>query len=203
MSSKKAPIEFWFDFVSPYGYLASTQINEIAHDHGRTVVWKPFLLGAVFKVTGAGPLTDYPLKAPYMVHDMKRFARLLGVEFALPEKFPVSSVTASRAFYWLEAHHARLAVPFAEKVYEAFFTQGQDISSPEVVVDLICSLGVMHDEAAAGIADPAVKEKLRVVTEEAIERGVFGSPVVSVDGELFWGADRLWMVEEWLDTGGW
>src|SRR4051794_23799459 len=96
-----APIEFYFDFSSPYGYLASTKIEEIAASHGRHVNWRPFLLGAVFKVSGMKPLVDIPMKGDYTAHDFGRFARYLGVPFVMPANFPFAPVAASRAVYWL------------------------------------------------------------------------------------------------------
>ena len=94
----KAPVEFYFDFSSPYGYLASTAIDGIAARHGRTVEWRPFLLGAAFKQTEAKPLVEIPLKGDYARHDLPRFARKLGVAFTLPQPFPFLSVNACRAF---------------------------------------------------------------------------------------------------------
>ena len=96
-----APIDFYFDFSSPYGYLASCRIDEVAARHDRKVNWRPFLLGVAFKLTGSGPLTSQGPKGDYALHDFARTARLLGVPFAMPEGFPFASVAAARAFYWL------------------------------------------------------------------------------------------------------
>ena len=95
-------IDFYFDFSSPYGYLASTQIDTLAVKHGRVVNWRPFLLGVAFKTTGQRPLPEQPLRGPYSLRDFDRSARLLGVPFRLPEPFPFPSLAACRAFYWLE-----------------------------------------------------------------------------------------------------
>ena len=96
-----APIDFYFEFASPYGYLASTQIEALAARHGRTVAWHPIMLGAAFKETGARPLMQTPLKGPYLLHDVPRFARLLGVPLTLPPVMPMNSLAASRACVWL------------------------------------------------------------------------------------------------------
>ncbi|MCE3250307.1 MAG: putative 2-hydroxychromene-2-carboxylate isomerase, partial [Geminicoccaceae bacterium] len=98
-----APIDFYFEFASPYGYLASTQIDAIGARHGREVAWHPIMLGAAFKETGAKPLTHTPLKGPYLLRDAPRFARLLGVPFTLPPVMPANSLAASRACIWLQA----------------------------------------------------------------------------------------------------
>src|SRR5215471_14608236 len=95
-------IEFYFDFSSPYGYLASTRIDAIAAKHGRQVTWRPFLLGAAFKVTGQQPLVEQPLRGDYSRRDFARSARLLGVPLKMPEPFPFFGLAASRACYWIE-----------------------------------------------------------------------------------------------------
>jgi 2-hydroxychromene-2-carboxylate isomerase len=162
------------------------------------------MLGAVFKITGTQPLTQYPLKGEYSRRDFDRSARLWGIPFNMPPKFPVASIAAARGFYWLEGEDAALARRFAHAVYTAFFVEGRDIGQPEVVAEVADRLGIDRGRLDAGIQDPAVKNRLKEVTEDAIDRrGVFGSPFIFVDGEPFWGADRLDMVDRWLATGGW
>src|SRR3954462_13402265 len=98
-----APILFYFDFSSPYGYFASEKIERIAARHGREVQWRPYLLGVAFKKTGGAPLASIPLKSDYTLRDLPRTARFLGLEYVHPERFPISSVHPSRAFYWADA----------------------------------------------------------------------------------------------------
>lgn len=196
------PIEFYFDFASPYGYFASTQIEDVAKRHGRPVAWRPMLLGAALKVTGGSPLTQIPLKADYAVRDMPRFARFLGVPFRMPVPMPMNSLAAARAFYWFEGQDAERARAFAKAAYHAHFGEGNDLTAPEAVAAVGAKLGVEAEAVLAGMQEPAVKDRLRTVTEEALGRGVFGSPYIFVDGEPFWGADRLDQVERWLETGG-
>ncbi len=198
-----APIDFWFDFSSPYGYLASTRIDALAARHGRTARWRPMLLGAVFKVSGQTPLLDIPLKGEYSKHDMERFARLWGVPLRFPVVFPFSAVVASRAFYWLDAKDPALAARFAKAAYATAWAGEKDLAKGETVAEVAAGLGVSREDALAGMLDPAVKEQLRVAVDEAVKAGIFGSPMIVVDGEKFWGADRLWQVEEWLKRGGW
>lgn len=197
------PIDFYFDFASPYGYFASLRVDELTAAHGRTVDWHPILLGAVFKVTGMKPNLDQPLRGEYLVHDVGRIARLTGAPFTFPDSAPVNGVAASRAFYWLVDSHPEQAKLLARTLYHAHFAEGRDIGPAETVAEIAASLG--HDRAAvlAGLQDPAVKDRLRRETDQAVERGVFGSPFVLVDEEPFWGWDRLDMVERWLSTGGW
>jgi 2-hydroxychromene-2-carboxylate isomerase len=198
-----APIDFYFEFASPYGYLASTRIDTIAARHGREASWHPIMLGAAFKVTGAQPLAHIPLKGDYMMRDLPRFARLLEVPFKAPPVMPANSLAASRACIWLEQHDARKGKRLAQAVFHAHWGEGHDIGRPDDVADIAEPLGIDRSELLAAVADPAVKERLRQATEAAIGRGVFGSPFVFVDGEPFWGADRLGQVERWLAAGGW
>src|SRR5688572_2609033 len=128
----RPPIDFYFDFSSPYGYFAATKIEAIAARHGREVTWRPILLGVVFKVSGQQPLPSIPLKGEYTKRDLDRFARLLGIPFKLPAKFPIAGQTPSRAFYWLSERDARAAKKLALALFHAYFASGLDISSPEV-----------------------------------------------------------------------
>jgi 2-hydroxychromene-2-carboxylate isomerase len=197
------PIEFYFDFSSPYGYLASTQIDPLAEKYGRTVTWKPFLLGAVFKVSGSKPLVDLPLKGEYFLRDFQRSAGFYGVPFKLPPGFPFAPIAASRAYYWLVDRDPELAKRLAKIVYHAGLGIGRDVASIDVIAELAAPLGIKADELKAGVNDQAVKDRLRVEVDGAITRKVFGSPYIFVDGEPFWGVDRLPQVEKWLKTGGW
>ena len=198
-----APIEFYFDFSSPYGYLGAQRIETVAAEFGRTVLWRPVLLGVIFKITGQTPLVSQTLRGPYSARDMARSARKLGVKFALPEGFPFSSVYPCRIFYWLDSRSPEDAKAYARAVYHAAFADGKPPAEPEAAVDVAVGLG--HDRAAvlAGMQDPAIKEQLRDATQQAMHKGVFGSPFFIVDGEPFWGNDRLGEVREWLQTGGW
>lgn len=197
------PIDFYFDFSSPYGYFAAKKIDELAARHKREVNWRPFLLGAVFKITKMQPLVEYPIKSDYMKRDWARFARLLNVPFKPPAVFPFSGVNASRLFYWMNRRDPELARNFARRVFHAAFGEGRDIVSIGALTALAEPLGVPPGDLIAANNDPAVKEQLRSEVEAAIARGVFGSPYVVVDGEPFWGADRLDQVDGWLATGGW
>lgn len=198
-----AAIDFYFEFASPYGYLASLRIDEIAARHGRETRWLPIMLGAALKRTGTGPNVHLPLKGPYLLHDVPRAARLQGAPLELPPTLPMNSLAASRAFWWVEADDAVLARRLARAIFAAHWGQGRDMGAPEQVAEVAEPLGISREALLAAIQKPAIKEKLRVETERSIERGVFGSPFFFVDGEPFWGNDRLDQVERWLVTGGW
>lgn len=198
-----APIEFYFDFSSPFGYLASEKIDALAAKHGREVLWRPFLLGATFKTTGLGPLVSVPMKGEYSKRDFIRSARLYGVTFKLPGNFPVGTVSAARAFYWLDSRDPARAKELARALYRAYFSENIDISAAENVVAVAAKSGLDAAAVTAGINDPAVKDRTKIEVEKALAKGVFGSPFTIIDGEPFWGSDRLEQIDRWLATGGW
>lgn len=195
-----APIEFWFDFASGYAYFAALEIDELAERHGRTVVWRPFTLGAAFKVTGAQGLSRTPLKREYARRDWQRLARLKGVPFRPPENHPKTGLPAIRAFYDLERRDAGMAAALAKRIIIGYFQNGLDTDDPNAIATVGASLGIDRDTVLAGIADPEVKIIARQQGEQAVARGVFGSPWIFVDDEPFWGSDRLPMVERWLEA---
>jgi len=198
------PIDFYFDFSSPYGYLASEKIEALAAKHDRAVNWRPVLLGVIFKQTGAAPLTQIPLKGDYSRRDMERSARFHGVAgFRMPSKFPIPSQAAARIVLWAQQRDGVLAARIVHALYRAFFVEDRDISDPDTAVAVAATCGVDAALARAAIDDPAIKDALKRANEDAIAKGVFGSPFIVVDGEPFWGLDRLDQVERWLATGGW
>lgn len=199
----KQAVEFFFDFASPYGYIASHLVDAVAAKHGRTVNWQPFMLGAVFKVAGTQPLINYPLKGDYSRHDMDRTARLYKVPFRMPEVFPIATVGAARIFHVLAAEQPAAAIPWAKAAYKAYFADNRDISQAPVLQALLDEQGLDVAAVLAAAETAEIKTKLRTVTEGAVARGVFGSPYFFVDGEPFWGNDRLDMMDRWLATGGW
>lgn len=195
-------IEFYFDFSSPYGYFASTQIEALAAKHGREVLWRPYLMGAALKVMNSLPNVEYPLKGEYARHDFDRTARWFGVPFRTPTPFPIATVAAGRAFYWADAQDPKRAKEIAMALYKAYFVEGINISEADNVVKVGASAGLDADALRAGIGEPAIKERLKAVTDDAIKRNIFGSPFFIVDGEPFWGTDRLAQIEKWLADGG-
>ena len=196
-------IDFWFDFSSPYGYIASELIDGVAARHGRSVNWRPILLGPVFKAVGTAPLAMLPIKGEYSKHDFARTARLHQVAFRLPEKFPIGTQVAARAFYLIADDDAARARDFAHRLYRAYFAEGLDVADPAVVVALASAAGADPAALAEPLEGEAIKERVRAEVENAMRSGVFGSPHFVVDGEPFWGVDRIPMLEEWIRTGGW
>jgi 2-hydroxychromene-2-carboxylate isomerase len=197
-----APIEFRFDFASPYSYLAAEKIDALAERFGRQVVWKPVLLGAIFKHLGTVPLTRQPGQHDYSMHDFARSARFLDVPFHMPTRFPISTHIPSRAYYWLNGQDGALARRFAHEVFRTYFVDCRDVSETAVVLNAAAKLDIDPTALSSALENQAIKDKLREETDAAIALGVFGAPWITVDGEPFWGADRLPQVERWLETGG-
>lgn len=197
-----AAIEFWFDFSSPYAYLAAGKIDALAAKYQRHVDWHPILLGVVFQTTGAVPIVQAPLKGEYSLHDMDRSARFLGIPFRFPSRFPLPTQVAARAFYWLKDNAPATAKPFALAIFHAFFVADRDISDPNVVFDIAAEQGLDRAALTQAAAMPEIKERLKQETATAISKGLFGAPYIIVDGEPFWGVDRLPQIETWLATGG-
>lgn len=199
-----APIDFYFDFSSPYGYFGSCRIDEVGRKHGRDVIWRPYVMGAAMKLTGSTPLVTRTLIGDYARHDIPRTARRYGIAYnEPPPPFPIATIATGRAFYWLADRDPMQARDFARRAYAALFIDGRNIGEADVVVDIAASTGADADAARAALGDPAVKDRLRQETDAAIERGVFGSPYFIVDGEPFWGNDRIDDLDKWLETGGW
>jgi 2-hydroxychromene-2-carboxylate isomerase len=198
-----APLDFYFDFSSPYGYLAAQLIDDLAARHGRQVAWHPILLGVVFKATGAAPLTEVPLKGAYSKRDMMRSARFHGLaEFRMPSRFPIPTQAAARIVLALRDRDPALASRVARALYRAYFVDDRDISDPATAIAVAASEGADADMLRAAVEDPAIKDALKQEVAQALDAGVCGSPFVIVDGEPFWGLDRFDQLDRWLERGG-
>lgn len=199
-----AEIDFYFDFISPFGWLGAERIGAIARRFDRRVNWHPFLLRVtVLETMGLPPPLQTPLKGEYLIRDLHRSLRFHGLTLATDARFTFSSVLAARAALW-----ARDAAPDGVEalvlaLYRAHWSQGRDISHIDTVLAIIEALGLSRSLAEAAFADDALKMALREETAAAVQAGVFGSPTTVVDGELFWGSDRLDTVAAWLERGGW
>lgn len=199
-----APIEFHFDFVSPYGCLGGIGIERIAARHGRTVRWCPMLLGiTVVKLMGLRPVPETPLKGEYAAHDLPRFYRLLGLPWQPADGGRVDPLPGLRAFVWLDETDPGAAKALAQRLYRAQWCEGRGISSAERVASEAAAIGIDAAGVRDAIGDDRIKTRLRERVDESIGKGVFGCPTFIVDGEMFWGADRLDQVERWIETGGW
>ena len=184
-------MDFYFDFTSPYGFLASRTVDDLAQRIGRTATWHPFLIGAVYKEYGGAPLNN-PLKRDYVFKDVFRTARLAGAgTMVIPENFPSSPVLPSRVFYWIDNQDPSKAREFAKQAYMAFWIDGRDPADPATSLEVAQGLGFDTEAITAGAQEQTTKDRLRDETGEAMKRGVFGSPFILIDDESFWGFDRF------------
>lgn len=194
------PIEFFFDFASPYAYCAVPELERIARDVDRPITWRPFLMWAVLKAHGIAPPMDVPIKRDYFLHDMKRSAAYHGLPYREPAKLPLSSHLAARLWYVVHDHDPHAARRLATRLFAAFFAEGQDISSKDTLLALAQDCALAPDQASEALDGPLGRALLTQAVEDAVEKGVVGSPFFIVEGEPFFGADRLphlrWFLKE-------
>ena len=198
-------IDFYFDFISGYGYFASLRIDALAARHGRRVNWHCMLLGvSVLKVMGLKPLLDTPLKGDYVRRDAARYQRQHGLSLARELSHPMMDPRpAARAFCWVKRAHPGTEAAFAHAVFDRYWRLGRDLSLLEELQTLAAPLGLDPVALQAGIDAERSRVDLRESVAAALDLGVFGSPFLVIDGEPFWGSDRLEMAQEWLARGGW
>jgi 2-hydroxychromene-2-carboxylate isomerase len=199
----RSPITFWFDFGSPYAWLASAQVEEVASRCGRPVAWRAVLLGVIFRETGMVPLAEQRLRGDYARRDVARVARRLGLSFATATPPTGTSLSLARVFHAIALSDASLAARFAREALAAAFARGETLDDLATAQAFAARLGRDAGEAARQALSPAAREALRSATAEALAVGVFGAPFFVVDGEPFWGQDRLPMIEAWLREGSW
>ncbi|PKR56988.1 2-hydroxychromene-2-carboxylate isomerase [Thalassospira lohafexi] len=191
-------VRFYFDFSSPYGYLAAERMEEFESRVGVKVIWRPFMIGAAFKQTGQSPLLEQPIRGDYFRHDMERCARAQNTPFCIPQNFPYSALMPTRAFYWLESRSPALARKFAKDIYRGYFADGLDMSNPENVLAAATRHSINPGEMRAAVEEQRWKSHTRDITDEAIEMGAFGSPFFFYEGEPFFGNDRIDPLEQWI-----
>ena len=189
-------VEFFFDFGSPSTYLAWTQLPQIAAAAGANIIWQPMLLGGVFKATGNQSPISIPAKGRYTMQDFARFARRYGVPIAFNPHFPINTLTLMRgaAGYLGSAQFER----YLSAIFEAMWVNKKNLGKPEVVAEVITRAGLDPAEFAHLVSDEEVKDRLKAITEQAIQRGAFGAPTFFVGEEMFFGQDRLDFVAEAL-----
>jgi 2-hydroxychromene-2-carboxylate isomerase len=205
MDAPREPIDFYFDFLSSYGYFASLRIEALAARHGRAVRWHSMLLGvAVMKTMGLKPLLETPLKRDYVLLDTARYMRRHGLQLKrrLTDPF-MDPRAAARGFYWVRRHRPGQEAAYAHAGLHRYWVEGADLGAPAAVAALAPVVGAEPAELLAGIESDEARTDLRDAVAASLARGVFGSPFFIVDGEPFWGSDRLELLDEWLEAGGW
>ncbi|WXL26274.1 2-hydroxychromene-2-carboxylate isomerase [Ectopseudomonas mendocina] len=189
-------VEFFFDFGSPTSYLAWTQLPRIAQEHCAEIIWRPVLLGAIFKATGNSSPVAIPAKGRYMLNDMARFARRYGVPLVPNPHFPINTLQLMRGAtgYLGTDDFPR----YVKAIYEGIWTQRLNLGDVQQVAVVLTQAGLDPATFEQLINDEGIKETLKNNTDEAVKRGLFGVPAYFVGNELFFGQDRLDFVAEAL-----
>lgn len=190
-------MEFWFEFGSTYSYPAALRIEALARSQGVPIVWKPFMLGPIFRTLGwsDSPFNLQPVKGRYMWRDLERICAELAIPFRRPSQFPRNGLLAARIACWFEG---KSWVPeFVRCVYRANFAEDLDISDASLLESYLNKLGQPGAALIQQAQSPESKEKLRAQTERAVALGIFGAPTFVVGPELFWGNDRLEAALSW------
>jgi len=187
-------IEFFFDYGSPASYLAYTQMPRIAQRTGAEIVYRPFLLGGVFKATGNRSPIEIPPKGAWMMGDLARFAKRYGVPYVRNPHFPINTLNLMRGA--IAAENEGRLIPYSDAIFRAVWADQRNMEDPIVIAAVLREAGFDPAAMMAAIGTAQVKDRLRANTEEAVSRGVFGAPTFFVGKELFFGQDRLDFVEE-------
>jgi len=191
-------VEFFFDFGSPAAYLAWTQLPNIAASAGATIVWRPMLLGGVFKAAGNASPISVAAKGKWMMADLARFAARYGVPLNFPASFPVNTLALMRGAVGMQMCQPADFDRYVTAVFQAIFARGLAMGDPAVVAGVLSAAGLDAGGFEALIGDPAVKQGLIANTDEAVARGAFGAPTMFVGNAMHFGQDRLDFVAQAL-----
>jgi 2-hydroxychromene-2-carboxylate isomerase len=189
-------VDFFFDLSSPYSYLASTQLPSLCRRAGAELAYRPMVLHAVFQASGNTMPVRVPHKARWMGQDLLRWGRHYGVPFRMSSHFPVNAIKVMRLIL---VDGAR-AQAVTDAAFAAMWAEDRNLADEAVLRDIAAAGGLDVDAAMRAIEEPAIKDRLRANTDEAIARGAFGAPAIFVGEELFWGNDRLHFVEAALSA---
>jgi 2-hydroxychromene-2-carboxylate isomerase len=193
-------VEFFFDVGSPAAYLAWTQLPRIGADAGARIDYRPMLLGGVFQATGNHSPATIPAKGRYMNVDLQRFAGRYGVPFSHNPFFPINTLTLMRIVTALQMRDEEQMRRCTDALFRAMWVDGKDMNDAGVVGQVLQAAGFDPADLLAQAGSPQVKERLKAVTQDAVERGVFGAPTFFVGSQMFWGQDRLDFVKQALEA---
>ncbi len=194
----KPILDFWFDFASVHSFLTAMRIAPLADQAGVDVKWRPFLLGPIFQAQGLmdSPMNLFPVKGRYLIHDVARTAKELGIGFQWPDHFPQSGLLAARIA--LVGLRDSWGEDFSRAVFHAEFVENRVISETPVLAEILTKLKIPIDATFASAQADDIKTELRSLTTEAEKRGIFGAPMFTTHtGEMFWGNDRLEQALHW------
>ena len=202
MNAAPATVDFWFDFSSPYSYIANEWVDALAARQGRTVRRHAILLGATFQAAELKSPVSYPIKREYSIADFARSARFEGLPYAMPVTFPIPTQNAARVFWWQhDTVSPTAAADWARAAFRAYWIRGDLLSDAAALKGLAAESGLDAEAAEAAWNDVQWKQRLKAENDTAIAAGVFGAPFFMVDGEPFWGNDRKAQIERWLAGG--
>lgn len=196
-----SPIRFYLDFASPYAWFALDAVEKLARERRREVEWRPILVWAILKAQGVSSPMEVPAKREYFLADMARSAAYYGVPYRQPARFPLSSHLAARAHHALAARDEDRAKAFGHAVFSAFFVGGEDISNDDVIRRIAARCGVTGEDADEAMHGPLGRARLSAAIDSAVADKVIGSPFFVIDGERFFGADRVAQIAWRLSSG--
>ena len=189
-------VEFYFDLGSPYSYLAYYRLLQIAEQQEIQIVYKPILLGGVFKATGNRSPIEIPVKGVYSILDMQRWAEYYQIPMQMNPHFPMNTLTLMRILTGVQLLHLEKFEQVLKLLFDAMFGTPQNLNEPTVLAEVLKPSGFSVEDIMSMVQSDVVKQKLITETEQAIQRGIFGAPTFFVGDEMYWGQDRLHFVEQ-------
>ena len=192
-------VEFYFDLGSPYSYLAYYRLLQMAEQQEIQIVYKPILLGGVFKATGNRSPIEIPVKGVYSILDMQRWAEYYQIPMQMNPHFPMNTLTLMRILTGVQLLHLEKFEQVLKLLFDAMFGTPQNLNEPTVLAEVLEPSGFSVEDIMSMVQSDVVKQKLITETEQAILRGIFGAPTFFVGDEMYWGQDRLHFVEQALN----
>ena len=192
-------VEFIFDFGSPTAYLAYTQLPSIAKTYNVEIIWTPILLGGVHKASGNQSPAFVPAKGRWMFNDLQKWAKQYGVPLNSNPNFPINTIALMRGAVGLQMQAPELFLKYVDAIYQAFWVESKNLGEVEVTQKTLNDAGLDSDKIFALVSNQEVKNKLKLNSDSAVERGVFGAPSFFYRGELFFGQDRLQFLKEAIE----
>ena len=192
-------VEFYFDLGSPYSYLAYYRLLQMAEQQEIQIVYKPILLGGVFKATGNRSPIEIPVKGVYSILDMQRWAEYYQIPMQMNPHFPMNTLTLMRILSGVQLLHLEKFEQVLKLLFDAMFGTPQNLNEPTVLAEVLKPSGFSVEDIMSMVQSEVVKQKLITETEQAIQRGIFGAPTFFVGDEMYWGQDRLHFVEQALN----
>ena len=192
-------VEFYFDLGSPYSYLAYYRLLQMAERQEIQIVYKPILLGGVFKATGNRSPIEIPVKGAYSILDMQRWAEYYHIPMQMNPHVPMNTLTLMRILTGVQLLHLEKFEQVLKLLFDAMFGTPQNLNEPTVLAEVLKPSGFSVEDIMSMVQADVVKQKLITETEQAIQRGIFGAPTFFVGDEMYWGQDRLHFVEQALN----